>query len=382
MDSATGAALQEGNAAVGSSARNRNCDRPVPRWHARSAQAARAPAAGMPPRQHAKRPQIGEVFNPNGMFNGIWVPESLLKCAGISTSAKVLYGRLARFAGVDGCCFPSQETLARELGMTVRQVQRLLAQLCAAGFLRKVAQYRPNGSQTANAYVFLYHAALTPAPVREAPRFTAAAPERPSPHLGGDMNVTGGMTSMSPLEDSQLNADLVKSSSSAKESEGPSAPAAAPNPDRYPRATARLREYFPRTSRSLMGRILRAILAACPEGTDEDIAAAVHLERDQKSPGLWVHTLPKQVRKVIERRVVTAAPIPKCVLCGDAGITWDSLGKASWCATDCAAAEEQRLRNASFVDAWNVHLGEGRATPLDQRSRSPAAAGPAERESR
>jgi GntR family transcriptional regulator len=107
-------------------------------------------------------PNIGDPFNPYGMFNGIWVPESLLRCPEISASAKLLYGRLARYAGRDGRCFPSVETLAVELGMTARQVQRLLWQLCNANFLRKDAQYRPNGSQTANAYVFLYNASLAP----------------------------------------------------------------------------------------------------------------------------------------------------------------------------------------------------------------------------
>src|SRR5690349_3724984 len=96
------------------------------------------------------------------MFTGMWIPESLVKCRDLAPSAKLLYGRLARFAGQDGGCFPAVETVAAELGMTDRQVQRLLAQLCRAGFLRKQAQYRPNGSQTSNAYVFLFHAALAP----------------------------------------------------------------------------------------------------------------------------------------------------------------------------------------------------------------------------
>src|ERR1017187_4987937 len=43
-------------------------------------------------------PDIGDVFNHYGMFTCIWIPESLLKCPDISPSAKLLYGRLARFA--------------------------------------------------------------------------------------------------------------------------------------------------------------------------------------------------------------------------------------------------------------------------------------------
>jgi len=73
----------------------------------------------------SKLPNIGDPFNPYGMFNGIWVPEALLRCPDLSPSAKLLYGRLARFAGENGRCFPSVETLAVELGMTARQGVRL-----------------------------------------------------------------------------------------------------------------------------------------------------------------------------------------------------------------------------------------------------------------
>jgi hypothetical protein len=128
-------------------------------------QKALAPEKIAHPGKNQKLPNIGDPFNPYGMFNGIWIPESLRKCSIISASAKLLYGRLAQFAGEHGRCFPSVETLAAELGMTARQAQRLIAKLCSAGFLRKDFQYRPNGSQTANAYVFLYHASLAPARV-------------------------------------------------------------------------------------------------------------------------------------------------------------------------------------------------------------------------
>jgi hypothetical protein len=79
-------------------------------------QKARAQAASDAPGKNQTLPNVGDAFNPYGMFNGIWVPESLLKCPDLSASAKLLYGRLARFAGENGRCFPSVETLATELG--------------------------------------------------------------------------------------------------------------------------------------------------------------------------------------------------------------------------------------------------------------------------
>lgn len=334
------------------------------------------------PRKIRTLPHVGEVFNPNGMFNGIWIPESLLRCSGISPSAKLLYGRLARFAGQDGRCFPAIETLAAELGMTDRQVQRLIAQLCGAGFLRKDVQYRPNGSQTANAYVFLYHVALAPAPAVEPTHSQPAHPERRQLRREGDINVTGGVTSASPLEDSQLNSDSVKDSSSTAQSHPSVRPAADPDPGCYPRSSARFRECFPRITLSVVVRILRAICAVCPDATDEDITAAVYLEPDQHSPGLWVHTMPDQVRKVIERRMAATSPSgPNCPHCGDAGVIWDEPGRAAWCPAGCEAAEEQRHRNGAFVDEWNSQMGQNHTAMLDHRSSSPASGGPSALES-
>src|ERR1039458_4901186 len=266
-------------------------------------------AAVAQPSENHKLPNVGDAFNPYGMFNGIWVPESLLKYPRLSASAKLLYGRLARFAGENGLCFPSIETLAAELGMTGRQIQRLIGQLCSAGFLRKNSQYRPNGSQKANAYVFLYHASLAPAPLILPRDAEPPHSENGRPASWGDKNVTGdkdaalGVTTTPPLEDSQLNSRSVSSSSNSKEPTVTTQAAADPDPDRYPLSAARFREFFPRTTNSVVARILRAVLSACPGCADEDIAASVRLERDQTSPGLWTQTMPEQVRMAFQRRV-------------------------------------------------------------------------------
>lgn len=54
--------------------------------------------------KHTQNPGlcIGQPFNPFGLFNGIFVPESLVKFKDISPGAKLAYGRLARYAGQDG----------------------------------------------------------------------------------------------------------------------------------------------------------------------------------------------------------------------------------------------------------------------------------------
>jgi hypothetical protein len=151
------------------------------------------------PDKNQKTPNIGDVFIPHGVFNGIWVPESLLRCPDLPAASKLLYGRLARFAGKDGRCFPSVETLAQEMGMTARQIQRLLVQLCKARFLRKEAQYRSDGSQTSNAYFFLYHASLAPAIPTIGP-CTPLVSDRKGPARSSGVTKVSSQTRMSPRE--------------------------------------------------------------------------------------------------------------------------------------------------------------------------------------
>jgi len=53
----------------------------------------------------------------------------------LSHAAKLLYGRLCLFAGKNGMCNPSHETLAREVCLSVRRVLVVLAELRAYGLV-------------------------------------------------------------------------------------------------------------------------------------------------------------------------------------------------------------------------------------------------------
>lgn len=59
----------------------------------------------------------------------------------LSTSAKALYAVLCTYADDEGVCYPSNETLARDLGVTTRTVQTLLAELNAAGVTVREERY-------------------------------------------------------------------------------------------------------------------------------------------------------------------------------------------------------------------------------------------------
>ena len=97
--------------------------------------------------------QPGQPFNPFGLFNGIHIPEALVRCKDLSPGAKISYGRLARYAGQDGACHPRQQTLADELGVSGRQVRTYLGELIQHGFLRAIRR----GLHKPNDYIFLWH---------------------------------------------------------------------------------------------------------------------------------------------------------------------------------------------------------------------------------
>ena len=67
---------------------------------------------------------MGELFNPYKLFHGIFIPEALVRFRGVSPGAKLAYGRLVRYGGEDGECYPGVETLGREIGVKKRHVLR------------------------------------------------------------------------------------------------------------------------------------------------------------------------------------------------------------------------------------------------------------------
>jgi hypothetical protein len=57
-------------------------------------------------------PVPGQKFIPHRQFrSGVFLPDVLLANPRLSCGAKLLWARLARYAGVNGVCFPSCQTL-------------------------------------------------------------------------------------------------------------------------------------------------------------------------------------------------------------------------------------------------------------------------------
>jgi CTP-dependent riboflavin kinase len=94
------------------------------------------------------------------LFAGIFIPEALVRFKGLSAGAKLAYGRLARYAGQDGDCFPAVATLASEIGVSARQAQRYLSELEKRKLIRRFGRIFERG-QASNEYEFLWHALFT-----------------------------------------------------------------------------------------------------------------------------------------------------------------------------------------------------------------------------
>src|ERR1035438_6145751 len=110
------------------------------------------PAGGQPP----DRP-LGEPFNPYKLFNGSFISEHISRYRGLSPGAKLIYGRLYRYAGEDGIAFPGIPTLAQETGLGETQARGYIKELELARFIqvdRENRHYGKGGSGGSNRYVF------------------------------------------------------------------------------------------------------------------------------------------------------------------------------------------------------------------------------------
>ncbi len=99
----------------------------------------------------------GDVFNPHNLFTGVFVPEALVKHGKLSPGSKLTYGRLARFAGKDGRCYPSLATLGKELGVSRDQARRYLRELGSADLIKITLRTTVSGDPDTSQVLFLWH---------------------------------------------------------------------------------------------------------------------------------------------------------------------------------------------------------------------------------
>lgn len=105
--------------------------------------------------------KVGDFFKPYKIFNGVIIPNAILKYKDLSAMSKLAWGRLAQYAGKNGQCYPSQDTLADELGISVRYIQKILKELEDQKFIQRInpKKVKRLAHQT-NRYKFVWHEVL------------------------------------------------------------------------------------------------------------------------------------------------------------------------------------------------------------------------------
>ena len=76
-----------------------------------------------------------KFIDPYKLFMGALVPNWLMQRKEVTSTAKLLYGRLIEYWGRNRKAFPSQKTLAQEIGITDRQVRNCLSELEECGLI-------------------------------------------------------------------------------------------------------------------------------------------------------------------------------------------------------------------------------------------------------
>lgn len=107
-------------------------------------------------------PKPGQRFSPYRLFQVACIPNGILQNPDLNPAAKLIWARLAQFAGAHGQAFPSMATLARECGVSERTAQRAVRLLMDQGFLeREMPSEKDQGRRQTPTYFFLWHPCLS-----------------------------------------------------------------------------------------------------------------------------------------------------------------------------------------------------------------------------
>jgi len=80
---------------------------------------------------------ILEGFDPISAHGFTQVPNVVLRDASLSPGAKLCYAMLLSYAWQKDSCFPGQEALANDLGISKRSTVRCMKELEVSGYLEK-----------------------------------------------------------------------------------------------------------------------------------------------------------------------------------------------------------------------------------------------------
>jgi len=188
--------------------------------------------------QSAPALQVGQPFNPFGLFTGIFIPDALVRSPTLSPGAKLVYGRLARYAGQDGKCYPAVDTLAAEIGLGGRQVQRYVAELERAHLIRRVIRYAGR-AQASNGFEFLWHEMFQDGVTDVSPEGVS----HPSPHRVSHLSPKESQIEESQFKETNIDLDYPATNRQKRDSR-PDAAQPTAVCKQYPELRERLAKYM------------------------------------------------------------------------------------------------------------------------------------------
>lgn len=89
-----------------------------------------------------------KYFSPHRMFDGVFIPDAILSYPKISAQAKLVFGRMLKYCGRKTHCWPSQEVMAMEFGLSDRSIRTCINELRDDGLITVVQR----GLQQSNLY--------------------------------------------------------------------------------------------------------------------------------------------------------------------------------------------------------------------------------------
>ncbi len=119
----------------------------------------------------------GQTFIPFNTFIGGFLPDPIMETNILTGTEKVCWAKLSQFAGRDGFCYPSLSVLAKSIGVSVRQVNRVVKGLVDKKFIRREAPSRLEMIQgrTTTRYYFLWHVCFNDAQLKSEAHASASS---------------------------------------------------------------------------------------------------------------------------------------------------------------------------------------------------------------
>lgn len=102
--------------------------------------------------------KLGQQFNPYHMFVGSFIPNCIMKSKELTHADKLVWARLAQYAGKDGECYPKQAQIAEEVGASISTVKLSIKNLVD---LELIEVIKPEGKDKLNhvhdKYIFIWN---------------------------------------------------------------------------------------------------------------------------------------------------------------------------------------------------------------------------------